>query len=99
MVHPYYFCFQLFFDTVLEAVRNKFDRPFAEGGTISPFHSIASISSAAGTREYRQIRLARDVEKRMESIAFANSRQCPPLQAADLLAFRTRKCLVASSEA
>ncbi len=48
VVHPYYFCFQLFFDTVLEAVRNKFDRPFAEGDTRSPLHSIASISSGGG---------------------------------------------------
>lgn len=93
VVHPYYFCFQLFFDTVLESVRNKFDGPFAEGEQVAFFFDQQDEFGPKALEMYKQIHLARDAENRMGAISFVDSRRCPPLQAADLLAFRTRKTL------
>jgi hypothetical protein len=90
--HPYFFCFQLFFDCVLSILK-EFEHPFP------PEQKITFILDQQ--QQFKNIALSRfdafcdtvDKENRFGSITFANNKDHPPLQAADLLAFRMRKML------
>ena len=91
--HPYHFCFQLFFDTLLEVLRSKFEYPFESNETVAFFFHRQQQFKAKALQVYDEIRDLRDTEKRMGSITFADKGTYVPLQAADLLAFRMRKVL------
>jgi hypothetical protein len=91
--HPYHFCFQLFFDTVLDVVRTQFEQPFPQEETIRFVFDRQEQFRGHAVAVYDLIRRVKDSDGRMGPISFEHSRQAVPLQAADLLASRARKML------
>ena len=92
-VHPYHFCFQLFFDTVLETLRNRFDVPFPPEVKVRFYFDRQQQFKEKATQLFNQVRSLRDPENRMATIQFVSKEKHIPIQAADLLAFRMRKVL------
>jgi len=91
VVHPYYFCFQLFFEELLHCVKCEFEEPFAAGERIAFFFDQQDEFQLKAHDLFMKFKEARDIDDRMGTIAFASKKECVPLQAADLLASRTRK--------
>lgn len=90
--HPYVFAFQLFFDELLDALdRKPFARPFPPGEQIALVFDQQEEFENAASRAFHIMKKHKDKDDRMGTIAFADSRRFLPLQAADLLAHRTRK--------
>jgi hypothetical protein len=88
--HPYYFCFQLFFDTILDAL-TKFEHPFPPGEQVAFFFDQQQEFKNKALEVFDNLHAIKDVDNRMGAITFVRKEQYIPLQAADLLAFRMRK--------
>ena len=83
--HPYYFAFQLFFDMFLGTVEKLPDPPLPPGEKLTfILDQNEFMQRAAGT--FQQLKALRDTHDRMGTITFQSRKDCPLLQAADLVA-------------
>jgi hypothetical protein len=90
--HPYFFAFQLFFDSFLDAIeKTPFARQFPVGEQIATFLDQQEEFGERAYAAFQDFKREKDFQNRMGSITFADHRKCLPLQAADLLAYRMRK--------
>jgi hypothetical protein len=90
---PYYVCFQAFFDQLLVVVRDKLETPLDPGDQIAFFFGQQDQFKELALQLFGQIKQFRDSEDRMGAITFAETIKYPPLQAADLMAYRMRKLI------
>jgi hypothetical protein len=91
--HPYYFCFQLFFENVLKAITN--DTRINMGSPperVAMFFDRQDQFKTLAIKMYDEL-LAKDTTGRMGGIAFEDKALYLPLQAADLLAYCYRRQL------
>ena len=87
--HPYYFCFQLFFDCLLPTLE-LFEPPLSPSEQVSFFLDQAKEFVVPAHEAFLEIKNHRDTKDRMGSLAFVNKQTHKPLQAADLLAYIMR---------
>ena len=91
--HPYHFCFQMFFDQILVLLREKLEPPLPLGEQIAFFFDQQQEFKSKAEELFAIIKALRDREDRMGSLTYASRTKYIQLQAADLLAYRTRKVL------
>jgi len=96
-VHPYHFCFQMLFVRMMEYLKNEIDqrfprRPGFKERVAFVFDRQEQFESLA-TRGFNLIKTIIDPEDRFASIIYGPKEIYIPLQAADLLAFYTRRIL------
>jgi hypothetical protein len=83
--HPYYFAFQLFFDMFLGTVEKLPDPPLLPSEKLTfILDQNEFMQRSAGT--FLQLKALRDTHDRMGTITFQSRKDCPLLQAADLVA-------------
>ena len=83
--HPYYFAFQLFFDMFLGVVEKLPDPPLPRDEKLTfILDQNEFMQRSAGT--FQQLKALRDARDRMGAITFQSRKECPLLQAADLIA-------------
>lgn len=97
--HPYYFCFQLLIDNLIDALKweprrlNVFQAPFDAGEQVAFVFDQQNEFSSSATEMYFHLKGLKDADDRLGTIAFADKRKSVPLQAADLLVARTHRML------
>jgi len=91
--HPYYFCFQMLFDQILVLLREKLEVPLQPGEQVAFFFDQQLEFKNKAEQLFYSIKAMRDHEDRMGSLTYAPRHRYIQLQAADLLAYRTRKVL------
>jgi hypothetical protein len=89
--YPYYVCFQAFFDVLLATLRDKLEKALDPGDQVAFFFDQQDQYKQWALELFGQIKQLRDSEDRMGVISFASKVKYPPLQAADLKAYRMRK--------
>ncbi len=83
--HPYYFVFQLFFDMLLGTLEKLLDPPLPPREKLTfVLDQNEFMQRSAGT--FLQLKALRDTHDRMGTITFKSHKDCPLLQAADLIA-------------
>jgi hypothetical protein len=88
--HPYTFCFQLFFDMLLPALRENLEEPLPDGEQVAFFFDRQKEFKARAELAFDIIKAMRDAEDRMGALTWADKAKYRPLQAADLLAYIIR---------
>jgi hypothetical protein len=82
--HPYYFAFQLFFDMFLGTVEKLPQPPLPPDEQLTfILDQNEFMQKSAGT--FLQLKALRDTHDRMGTITFQSRKDCPLLQAADLI--------------
>jgi Protein of unknown function (DUF3800) len=95
--HPYHFCFQMLFVRMMEYLNNEIDERFPR--KLGFKEKVAFVFDrqqqfeALATRNFNRIKKIIDPEDRLASITYGSKQDHIPLQAADLLAFYTRRIL------
>ncbi len=88
--HPYAFCFQLFFDLLLPALRDDLEEPLPPGEQVAFFFDRQKEFEQRAKLSFDIIKALRDIEDRMGALTWADKARYKPLQAADLLAYVVR---------
>lgn len=91
--HPYYFCFQLFFQETLKTLKDRFEIPFPSEEKVLFFFDKQQEFNEYAIKVAKNIQKLHDVDDRIGGISFEDKATYLPLQAADLLAYRIRKRL------
>jgi hypothetical protein len=83
--HPYHFVFQLFFDMLLGTLEKLLDPPLPPRQKLTfVLDQNEFMQKSAGT--FLQLKALRDTHGRMGTITFKSRKDCPLLQATDLIA-------------
>jgi hypothetical protein len=89
--HPYYFCFQLFFDALLPLIEQTSEPQLPPEEQIAFFFDQHRQFEDQATKAFHLIKALRDTKDRFGTISFATKRKYKPLQAADMLAYIVRQ--------
>jgi len=91
--HPYFFCFRLFLDALLDIISKDIDRKFKTKKSVACIFDQKPEFQPQAIKTFNAIKKLRDPDDRLSSLTFGSRKQYVPLQAADLMAYYGRRIL------